>query len=68
MIVGVPLFVIFEGLLDMPEAGIPAVFAALSLGARADFAGPLPRRALRYAYAGLASLAMMPRRRRTRGT
>ena len=38
----------------------PAVFAALSLGAHADFGGPLPRRALRYAYAGLAALTMMP--------
>jgi uncharacterized membrane protein YccC len=60
VVVGTPLFVILGWVLDLPEAAIPAVFAVLSLGARADFGGPLPRRVLRYAYAGLASLAVLP--------
>jgi hypothetical protein len=54
------LFVVLQAILDLPEAALPAVFAVSTLGAQADFVGPLPRRALRYALAGIASLAMLP--------
>jgi len=54
------LFVLLDGVLDEPDVALTAVFAVLTLGSMADFAGPLPRRALRYALSGLASLAMLP--------
>jgi len=54
------LFVVLQGILDRPEMALPCVFAIVTLGAQADFTGPLPRRALRYALTGLASAAMLP--------